>query len=667
MLNKLKIFSGIFATTCIVLGTLVVLAWIYDFPFLQEIKSRYILMKMNTALSFILLGIAVLIFKDKKELSSLDNLIILAFCVIIITVNVLTVCQYTFNWHYSIDKLLINDPSPDDHSASGRISIIIVLNLCFSALALIIQTFRPASYVTFQSFIFFVFLTSVLSFSAHLYGAVNYYGIASYIKMPLLSTISFISISLAQLFAQKGSGIMSFFTSNTIGGLVARRLIPMVIYLPLIIGWLRLKGEELGFYEHKFGTALFGIAVISVLIIVILRNAKRLIHTDKLRIQIENALKESDERLRIIFDQAPHAMIVMDEKGIITKWNQRAEEIFGWTTEEVLGKVMHNIIIPERCRSMHLKGIEHFIKTGSGPTSNKTLELTALRKTGAEFPIDLRISFTKQNDQYLLIAFLNDITDRKKSSAELNKKSDDLKIANKELEQFAYVASHDLQEPLRTISNFVGLLEKKYKNNIDDTANEYIKFIVNATLKMRNLIKDILDLSRIGRNIAFTPVDTNELIKEVLSEMEATIVESYAKIRFTRLPLIQGNKLEIKLLFQNLISNAIKFRQKNVPVEITITAEEKEKEFQFAIKDNGIGIDQQYNDKIFIIFQRLHTSEEYPGTGIGLATCKKIILRHCGKIWFESEAGHGSIFYFTIQKPLQQLYHEENKVHSTGG
>nr|MBA3970985.1 GHKL domain-containing protein [Bacteroidota bacterium] len=264
-------------------------------------------------------------------------------------------------------------------------------------------------------------------------------------------------------------------------------------------------------------------------------------------------------------------------------------------------------------------------------------------------------SFTKQNDRYLFIAFINDITERKKAAAELSKKSDDLEIANKELEQFAYVASHDLQEPLRTISNFVGLLEKKYKDNIDDSANEYIRFIVKATAKMRNLINDLLDLARIGRDVVFKDVDCNEVMKEILSELEASIVESQAKIRFTPLPVIKGNQLEIKLLFQNLISNSLKFKKEKVNIDIQVTAEEKESEFLFAIKDNGIGIETQYKEKIFIIFQRLHTSEEYPGTGIGLATCKKIVVRHGGDIWVDSKVGLGSTFYFTIHKTGKQL------------
>jgi light-regulated signal transduction histidine kinase (bacteriophytochrome) len=223
---------------------------------------------------------------------------------------------------------------------------------------------------------------------------------------------------------------------------------------------------------------------------------------------------------------------------------------------------------------------------------------------------------------------------------------------NKELEQFVYVASHDLQEPLRTISNFAGLFEEEYSDKLDEDTNTYLQFIVNATSRMQNLIKDLLDFSRIGRKIVFQIVDCNKVLSEVTAEMGSSIKESNAKITYPELPSLKGNEIELKQLFQNLISNAIKFRKKDVPPEIEITAEEKESEYLFSVKDNGIGFEEEYKEKIFIIFQRLHNATEYPGTGIGLATCKKIVTQHNGKIWVESKLGEGSIFYFTISKNI---------------
>ena len=256
-------------------------------------------------------------------------------------------------------------------------------------------------------------------------------------------------------------------------------------------------------------------------------------------------------------------------------------------------------------------------------------------------------------DKILFIGFIRDITQRKKIEEEIKQKSEELARSNMELEQFAYVASHDLQEPLRTIYNFVGLLDKKYSEKADDDTKEYFKFIVNATSKMQNLIKDLLEFSRVGKNMLFTAVDCNKILKEVISFLDISIKESNAKITSGTLPVLQGNETELKRLFQNLISNALKFHKKDVSPEITISVEEKEKEYLFAIRDNGIGIEEKYINKLFIIFQRLNTVEEYPGTGIGLATCKKIVTLHGGKIWVESKLGEGSTFYFTLPKENQ--------------
>jgi signal transduction histidine kinase len=239
-----------------------------------------------------------------------------------------------------------------------------------------------------------------------------------------------------------------------------------------------------------------------------------------------------------------------------------------------------------------------------------------------------------------------------KKSEELVKVNKELLSVNKELEDFAYVASHDLQEPIQTISNFTGLLIKKYSGVTPET-DQYFYFISAASSKMKELIKDLLELSRIGRNRMISAVDCNALLKEVIIQMQASIKDSNAVITYSSLPLVKGNELEFKQLFQNLISNAIKFRKKNGFPRIKISAEEKETEYLFAIEDNGIGIEEEYKNKIFVVFQRLHTSDEYPGTGIGLATCKKIAATHNGKIWVESKLGEGSIFYVTIAKDIE--------------
>jgi len=238
----------------------------------------------------------------------------------------------------------------------------------------------------------------------------------------------------------------------------------------------------------------------------------------------------------------------------------------------------------------------------------------------------------------------------KKGELALAVQNKELETKNKELEQFAYVASHDLQEPLRTISGFVELFQKKYKGNLDENADKYLDYIVSSSSRMKVLITDLLEYSRIGRNREIESVDCNMILMEVLLDLDAAIKETQADIRSEHLPIVMGYSMEIKQLFQNLIFNAIKFRKKDVNPSIRISATKEKDSFHFAIADNGIGIAKEHHERIFIIFQRLHNRTEYEGSGIGLSHCKKIIDLHKGRIWLESEPGVGTTFNFTIQQ-----------------
>ncbi|MEO6720715.1 MAG: two-component regulator propeller domain-containing protein [Ferruginibacter sp.] len=244
--------------------------------------------------------------------------------------------------------------------------------------------------------------------------------------------------------------------------------------------------------------------------------------------------------------------------------------------------------------------------------------------------------------------------------------NEELKIKNKEVGQFAYVASHDLQEPLRTIAGFADLLHKQYHGKIDEKADKYLDFISDATTRMKTLIKDLLDFSRLGKNVELKKVDCNIVVENMMADIMAATQEAKASIQYTQLPVIVGYPTELKLLFQNLVVNAIKFRKKDVNPQIEISAQKKEGYWEFAVSDNCIGIEMQHSDRIFNIFQRLHTRSEYEGSGIGLSHCKKIVELHHGKIWMESTPGEGTTFYFTLLIHKDQLLDhadEENKAH----
>lgn len=230
----------------------------------------------------------------------------------------------------------------------------------------------------------------------------------------------------------------------------------------------------------------------------------------------------------------------------------------------------------------------------------------------------------------------------------LKTKTEELAVSNAELEKFAYVASHDLQEPLRTITSYLQLLQSRYKDKLDNDANDFIAFAVDGSKRMRTLIKSILEYSRINRVKPFEPVDCNKLLNDVLQDISSVVKETNTTVSYKELPIIKADEVLLSELFQNLIGNAIKFVNGKPPA-IKISVEKMEDHYLFSVADNGIGFEQKYAGKIFEIFQRLHSIDKYPGTGMGLAICKKIVERHGGKIWVESELGKGSTFHFTVK------------------
>jgi light-regulated signal transduction histidine kinase (bacteriophytochrome) len=287
--------------------------------------------------------------------------------------------------------------------------------------------------------------------------------------------------------------------------------------------------------------------------------------------------------------------------------------------------------------------------TGAQPPS-KQLERTYRRKDGTTFPVlvEDRLILDEKGCIKGIRCTVQDITERKRMEEALRKKTEELARSNEDLEQFAYVASHDLQEPLRMVTSYVQLLSKRYKAKLDADANEFIDFAVDGAVRMRKLINDLLTYSRVGtKGKELSPTDSEAVLAQSVNDLKVTIEENRALVTHDPLPTVMADNSQLEQLFQNLIGNAIKFRSSEPP-RIHLSASRNGKGWVFSVRDNGIGIAPEYSERIFIIFQRLHSRQEYPGTGIGLAICKKIVERHGGRIWVESDVGKGATFCFTL-------------------
>jgi PAS domain S-box-containing protein len=370
---------------------------------------------------------------------------------------------------------------------------------------------------------------------------------------------------------------------------------------------------------------------------------------------VDAALAQSPALLEGIVQLASEGIISIDEAQRIHLFNAGAEEIFGYAAAEVLGQPLERLI-PPRYRAEHeAEHLPHFARAhATARRMGERREVYGLRKSGEEFPAEVSISKVDVEGRRMYNAVVRDVTERKRYEAALRERSEALARSNAELEQFAYVASHDLQEPLRMVASYTQLLARRYEGQLDEKADRYIHFAVDGAQRMQGLINDLLALSRVGtQGKPFAPVDTGAVMQRVLRWLGGALEESGGEVVVGPLPTVTGDAGQLEQLFQNLVANALKFRRPGVAPRVEVTAERRGDahgggEWLFAVRDNGIGFEQQFAEQIFVVFQRLHTRAEYPGTGVGLAIVKKIVERHGGRIWAEGAPEQGATFLFTI-------------------
>ena len=381
-------------------------------------------------------------------------------------------------------------------------------------------------------------------------------------------------------------------------------------------------------------------------------------NTSLLRRQAE-VLSKAEQKFRSLLEAAPDAMIISSEDGLISLMNSQAEVMFGFRREELMGRNIRELVPDWTAFSP-----DALTLTAAGPHAPR--EFRAVRKNQQRFPVEISLSPLQTEEGLLLTSAIRDITERKKAdeairelnttleqrvaerTRELLESNEALRQSNDDLNQFAYAASHDLQEPLRMVALYSQMLQRKYGGKNDPETDQYVGFIVGGAKRMEMLLKDLLTYSQTGAADQGPPqpIDCESVMKKVLLNLQASIEQNNASVSWQTLPVVQAHEVRLVQLLQNLIGNAIKYRAKDPP-QVRISAQRRENDWLFVIEDNGIGIEPEYAPQIFGIFKRLH-GQSYPGTGIGLAICQRIVERYGGRIWVESKPGEGSRFHFTL-------------------
>jgi len=347
------------------------------------------------------------------------------------------------------------------------------------------------------------------------------------------------------------------------------------------------------------------------------------------------------ERLfRLVVESSPSGVVMVDRRGTIVLVNRETERLFGYPREELVGQSIERLV-PARFRDSHPTVRQEYFAHPEKRAMGAGRDLFGIHKDGSEIPVEIGLNPIEAEHGLFVLASVIDIRPRQQAEAELRR-------SNEELERFAYVVSHDLQEPLRTVSSYVQLLSRRYHDRLDADGVEFIDFAVGGVRRMQQLIADLLLFSRVGtRGAPLVPTNLQTAFEGTLASLHAALDESQATVTADRLPMVIADAGQLAQLLTNLLGNALKFRGTEAP-RAHVGATRTGRMWTISVQDNGIGIAPEYFERIFVIFQRLHAREEYAGTGVGLAICKKIVERHGGRIWVESTPGQGARFCFTL-------------------
>tara|TARA_R110001592_G_scaffold8105_2_gene44822 strand:- start:419018 stop:421018 length:2001 start_codon:yes stop_codon:yes gene_type:complete len=628
---------------CFLIAIAVIVGWYFDIHELLSLTPKGATMKFNTALIFLLSGI-LLIPRKKKRKGFLILSRLTAF--ILILIGIITLSEYLGWIFFSIDNIFVEDLF--SKSNPGRMSpataiCSILLGFGFLGNQSSNGILRKMGLFSFK-LIALLSLLSIISFIL-LIPLANKTSLFQ--TMAIHTSALFLLISSLQILKNPNSAIHQVLIKDFAGSKLTLKILPLIVLFPIISSYLIIVGIHQNIITIEFGLVANAAVFIPLSIIYLTYIAMGLNKTDEERQQLEIKLREGNRYLKRFKQGVDQVAIVAltDKRGVITYVNDTFCKISQYEKEELIGKT-HSIVNAGYHDKKFFANLWKTISSGEiwvDEIKNKAKDGSFYWVLTAIVPFK-----NEEGDITEFMALRQDVTERKKTEelrlAHLLK----LEYKNKELEQFAYVASHDLQEPLRTIINFTDLLSKKKKDHFDEVSLKSLQFIQEATVRMSQLINSLLDYNRIDNDNNLTLVDCNELIHEIEIELSKEIIDTETTIIVQKLPTITGYEPPLKMLFQNLISNAIKFRKEGIKPLIRISAIQNDIGWLFSIKDNGIGISTKHYEKIFVIFQQLHNKNKYEGSGIGLSHCRKIVDLHGGKIWVDSKLNEGSIFNFTI-------------------
>lgn len=632
--------SQILSLVVLAAGILVLTGWLTRSEALTRVFPGFIAMKANTALCFALFGLSSFFISSPNPRAHQLSLLSAAAGGLLAC---LTLLEILFGWSLGIDEFLfIDNLDPTGTASAGQMAPLTAL--CFSLLGSISVFKRSGASRLRQIILISILVIAIAGFVSYPFSLVSGAGLYSASGMALHTAFLFILLALIQFMEQSNPGWVTVLLSRSPLADNTRSLLVTVILAPFVLGWLAFAAERGGIFNAGVARLYFSISVMLILAVVVVYNAQRLFEADRVHQALTSDFQSLQNQMRTLIENSPSPIFIKDASRRYQLVNSHFENLVNKPRSQILGK-SDEMLFDDRLLRLILESDRKVLQTkGVVVTEMKAGGLGQTRTyLNTKFPL-----LDEEGNVQSIGGIWTDITEQKELADTLNVKNIDLERSNKELEQFAYVASHDLQEPLRMVSSYMQLLESRYKDKLDADAQEFIGYAVDGALRMQRLIQDLLAFSRVGtRGKAPVPVDAGLALRVATTNLKMRIEETGANIEAMDLPQVLADKDQFVQVFQNLLGNAMKFSGEKKP-EIHVSVQESGGFAQFTVRDNGIGFDQKHNDRIFVLFQRLNTRDKYEGTGIGLAICKKIVERHGGRIWADSQLGKGSAFHFTF-------------------
>ncbi len=647
------------------IGLLALAGWQFGVPALRSVVPGLTAMNPLTALCLVLAALAAWLLAE-PVISPAGRTLAQALAVLVALVGLARIGAYLFGVDLGLDRILY-PARLSAESVPNRMAPNTAVSLVLAGAALgLTGLSRPRDWAA-QWLALAALVVAVFAIIGYAYGANELYGLASYIPMALNTAVGFCALSVGTFCLRVGRGLSAAFSQPGAGGILARRLLPAAILVPPVLGWLAQQGVALGYYGAAFGAALFSLATLLILALAVWRTAAAIQQLDAARQQAEAGLARERDLLRALMDSIPDTIYFKDRQSRFTRINRAHARFLGVSQPEAaLGKTDADFQAPDLAAGFLAEEAE-LMRTGKPVTDR--LEFNPTREGQPRWLSSTKVPLhDPQGEVAGLVGISRDITERMQAAAaieqlnkELEQRAAQLALANQELESFSYSVSHDLRAPLRAIDGFSQALLEDSADRLDQAGQDYLRRVRGAAQRMALLIDDLLQLSRVSRaELARAPVDLSALAAGVAAELQARQPERTVEFVIGAGLTAWGDARLLRVALENLLGNAWKFTSRQPAARIEFGAIEQDGRPAFLVRDNGAGFDMAYAQRLFGAFQRLHSASDFPGTGVGLATVKRIIRRHGGRIWAEAAPGQGATFYFTLpaEAPTAGANHE---------